>query len=101
MYRTRSINEYFGDDGFGMFVVGTYAADQTSAGMVGYVQTENSQAWLDRLTRGFVRRTVSFEFVSRFEPRRTIKISHQCKFPGTNVHTSGRIDIYHLLLEFL
>src|SRR5258708_14032 len=40
LYRAGSINEYFGDEGLGMFVAGTYAAGEPSAGMIGYVQTK-------------------------------------------------------------
>jgi hypothetical protein len=38
LYRARSVNEYFGNEGVGMFVAGTYAAGETSAGMLGYVR---------------------------------------------------------------
>src|SRR5262245_18762567 len=66
LYRARSTEEYFGDDGLGMFVAGYYAPSETSAGMLGYVQTEDSPAWLDRLTRGFARRSSQLRVCETF-----------------------------------
>ena len=101
LYRPRSIKEYFGDDGLGMFVVGNYAADQTSAGMVGYVQTENRQAWLNRLTRGFVSRSSQLRVCERFRASPDYQDIAAVQISGHDRTTLGRIDIYHLLLEFL
>lgn len=103
LYRTRSVNEYFGDEGLGMFVVGTYAADQTSAGMLGYVQTENSQAWLGRLTRGFVRRSGQLRVCETFRVSPDYQDIAPVQISGheRTSRASGRIVIYHLLLEFL
>jgi len=103
LYRPHSIKEYFGDNGLGMFVAGIYAADESSAGMVGYVQTENSRAWLNRLTRGFVSRTSqlracdTFRVSPDYQDIAALHISGHERTSGV----SGRIDIFHLLLEFL
>jgi hypothetical protein len=101
LYRPRSIQEYFGDDGLGMFVAGIYAAGEFSAGMVGYVQTENSQAWLGRLTRGFVSRTRQLRVCEPFRDSPDCQDIATMQISGHDRKTLGRIDIYHLLLEFL
>jgi hypothetical protein len=71
--------------------------------MIGYVQTDDSQVWLDRLTRGFVRRA------NQLRVCETLRCASDCQDIGAvqisgHQRTSrvlGRIDIYHLLLEFL
>jgi len=103
LYRTGSINEYFGDEGLGMFVAGTYAAGENSAGMLGYVQTEDSQAWLGRLMSGFVSRANQLRAC---EPFRSAPDYQDIAAVQISSHERasrelGRIDIYHLLLAFL
>jgi hypothetical protein len=95
------MKEYFGDDGLGMFVAGTYAASETSAGMLGYVQTEDSPAWLDRLTRGFARRSSQLRVCETFRSAQDYQDIAAVRMSGHDRTTLGRIDIYHLLLEFL
>jgi hypothetical protein len=58
LYRSDSVNEYFGSGGLGMFVEGTYAAEWPSAGMLGYVQSDSRDIWLSRLDQGFAARVV-------------------------------------------
>jgi hypothetical protein len=101
LYRSRSIREYFGDDGLGMFVAGIYAAGEFSAGMVGYVQTENSPAWLGRLARGFARRSSQLRLCETFRSAQDYQDIGAVRISGHDRTTLGRIDIYHLLLEFL
>ena len=103
LYRSGSVNDYFGAEGLGMFVVGTYAARETSAGMLGYVQTEDSQVWVGRLRSGFVSRTNQLRVCETFRSAAdcqdiaTVQISRHERVSKV----LGRIDIYHLLLEFL
>jgi hypothetical protein len=103
LYRRASVNDYFGNEGLGMFVVGTYAADEISAGMLGYVQTEDSRAWLDRLVYGFeglaaqLRVLETFRSAPDYQDIAALQISGHERTPAA----LGRIDIYHLLLEFL
>ena len=58
LYRSDSVNEYFGPSGLQMFVNGEYAAAWSSAGMLGYVQCDTCALWLRRLASGFVVRRV-------------------------------------------
>jgi hypothetical protein len=99
--KRRSIKEYFGDNGLGMFVAGIYAAGESSAGMVGYVQTENSPAWLGRLARGFARRSSQLRVCETFRSAQDYQDIGAVRMSGHDRTTLGRIDIYHLLLEFV
>jgi hypothetical protein len=58
LYRSDSVNEYFGRGGLGMFVEGSYAAEWQSAGMLGYVQSDDCAAWLIRLAKGLKARSI-------------------------------------------
>jgi len=103
LYRSGSVNDYFGATGLSMFIVGTYADKEAYAGMLGYVQTEDSQAWLNRLTHGFVRRTNQLRVCETFRSAADYQDIAAVQISGHD-RTSralGRIDIYHLLLEFL
>jgi hypothetical protein len=102
LYRSGSVAEYLGYDGLGMFVAGNYAAKEPSAGMLGYIQSDDSQTWLDRLEKGFSSRARElavcdpFHAASEYQDIAAVQISgHQ-----RTSSRLGRIDIYHLLLEF-
>jgi hypothetical protein len=103
LYRRGSVNEYFGANGLGMFVAGTYAASETSAGMLGYIQTDDSQAWLGRLARGFASRANQLRACETFgsAPNYQDIAAVQISCHDRSSEAWGRIDIYHLLLEFL
>jgi len=58
LYRSDSVNEYFGPGGLQMFVNGEYAGGWSSAGMLGYVQSDTCAVWLRRLAAGFAARRV-------------------------------------------
>lgn len=106
LYRSDSVNEYFGPGGLQMFVDGEYAGRWSSAGMLGYVQSDTCAGWLRRLASGFAARRVEIcasEGLSDWTP---------AGWQGEGldgVHTSqhdrplenlGPIQIFHLLVEF-
>ena len=103
LYHTGSVNDYFGKDGLEMFITGVYAARETSAGMLGYVQTEDNNSWMRRLTTGFAHRASqlqvceAFQAATEYQGIAAVHISGHERTP----RTLGRIGIYHLLLEFL
>jgi hypothetical protein len=86
-----------------MFITGEYADGWPSAGMLGYVQPESCETWLDRLILGFAARTVEIRAHSSLAAAGWEELTLR------NVHTShhqrglsklGPIQIYHLPLEF-
>lgn len=107
LYRSDSVNEYFGLGGLGMFLNGSYASRWPSAGMIGYVQNENRATWFIRLLHGFGARKNSLDTCieqadlrpaawSNLELAEVQESCHQ-RTPAT----LGKIRIYHLLLEFV
>lgn len=103
LYRSDSVREYFGAGGLQMFIRGEYAHGWPSAGMLGYVQSENCAAWLDRLVSGFVARSVEICACDALAPvgweglgLQNVQVSqHERTLPD-----QGRIRIFHLLIEF-
>lgn len=59
LYRSDSVSEYFGSGGLAMFIEGLYAADRQVAGMLGYVQSDDCEAWWIRLENGLKARSTS------------------------------------------
>jgi hypothetical protein len=64
LYRSDSVNEYFGHGGLLMFVEGTYAAEWPSAAMLGYVQSDDNAVWLNRLDQGIGSRLIPLRISS-------------------------------------
>jgi hypothetical protein len=106
LYRSDSVNEYFGSSGLQMFVHGEYAGNWPSAGMLGYVQSETCDVWLRRVASGFAARRIEIcacEGLPDWLPAGwegvgldSVHTSHHERTP----QDSGRIEIFHLLLEF-
>jgi hypothetical protein len=105
LYRSDSVNEYFGPGGLQMFVNGEYAGGWSSAGMLGYVQCETCAVWLHRLASGFVARRAEIRASEDFPDWAPAGWKDQ----GLDgVHTSqhdrhleklGPIRIFHFLLD--
>jgi hypothetical protein len=104
LYRSGSINEYFGPRGLQMFTRGEFAHEWPSAGMLGYVQSENCSTWLGRLVVGFAARSSDICACSGLTPvgweDLRLEGVHTSQHQRTLPTTQGPIEILHLLLEF-
>lgn len=107
LYRSDSVSEYFGTSGLEMFLRGAYASEWESAGMLGYVQSDNKAVWLNRLARGFSSRKNKLNVCSdqpgwespSWSNSSLTDVQESCH--GRTPDTLGRVKIYHLLLELL
>lgn len=105
LYRSDSVNEYFGEDGLGCFLAGRYGSHEPAGGMLGYIQTDTSTGWLHRLKIGFAERTQVLSVVQGttlaeaegLQDLAPLQVSRHCRQPAT----LGQIEIFHLLLDFL
>lgn len=105
LHRSDSVREYFGSDGLGCFIVGRYAAHETSGGMLGYVQTLTSAEWLRRLRQGFADcaqelRVVRGTTLSRADDLQDLG-PLQRSYHDREPAELGQIEIFHLQLNFL
>lgn len=105
LYRSDSVSEYFGAAGVQMFVDGTYAAEWPS-GMLGYVQSDDCNAWLGRLAEGFVARRTQLKACAERPGLETVGwIGDALDSVQSSCHDRttiglGRIAVIHLLLDF-
>lgn len=107
LYRSDSIGEYFGPRGLEMFLNGTYASRWPSAGMLGYIQTDTRARWLENLRKGFLSRKAELNVCAdqhgwksaQWSEDGLEEVEESChnRMPST----LGKIEIYHLLLEFV
>jgi hypothetical protein len=107
LYRSDSVSEYLGEGGLQMFINGRYAAGWPSVGMIGYVQTDNCAIWLARIAAGLAAHRDELRIGQGQAPWES------AGFVGDNVEPArisshervpsnlGRIEICHLLLQFL
>jgi hypothetical protein len=106
LYRSDSANEYFGVGGLTMLLEGSYAANWPSAGMLGYVQSDNCATWISRLETGLETRLTLLQITDEHpgwtsaqwteEGLREARISSHRR----TQKDLGPILIYHLLLAF-
>ena len=107
LYRSDSVNEYFGVAGLQMLVNGTYASEWPSAGMIGYVQSDSSSTWASRLADGFMsRRTQLAVCAGRPTWGATGWVGDGLDSVQSSCHERtkgdlGQIEVYHLLLDFI
>ncbi|MBM3891851.1 MAG: hypothetical protein FJ388_22275 [Verrucomicrobia bacterium] len=97
-----SVKHYLGDSGLGRFVAGFYAATDSAAGMLGYVQRGEVAEWADKLSAQVREDATSLPCasgarwqLSRFQagPANTFQSKHRRR-NGTS------IEIYHTLFRF-
>ncbi len=101
LYRQDSVNEYFGDGGLLLFVTGQYAPDWPSAGMLGYIQSEDESTWHSRLAAGLAARTGKLRVCAETEGWESFApaLNRTCHQRGEVA--LGRIDIFHCLLTVI
>jgi len=100
LHRSDSVNEYLGVNGIGMFITGLYAKEWSSAGMLGYVQSDNCAAWLAAIERGMSSREIFRSVRLRnagweTEGLQEVKESYHDRAPKS----LGPVSMYHLLID--
>ena len=103
LYRSDSVSQYYGTEGLLMFVKGQYAAEWPSAGMLGYVQTKTCAEWLATLAAGLADRQAETLLVKTgWEPAMWEDAFNEVRVSShrRSLHGLGKIEIFHLLLDF-
>lgn len=106
LYRRGSAGEYFGSSGLGMFLTGSYASEWPSAGMLGYVQSENCENWGLALAKKLAERKAHYAVCGDrpvwqpvgWQTRQLPAVMES--WHQRQPTTLGRVAIYHLLLDF-
>jgi len=106
LYRSDSVNEYFGPRWLQMFISGEYAAGWSSAGMLGYVQSDTCAVWLRRLAAGLASRRVEIcasEGFPDWAPAGWQGVGLDGVHTSLHdrpLHNLSQIQIFHLLVDF-
>ena len=102
--KTHRTSTYLGDDGLGCFLSGHYAANEDTAGMLGYIQSGSASSWSKKIEKLLAEKATEYSVCKgtswqRYSlqngPRHTYGSSH------TRRNGHGNIHIYHTLLIFL
>lgn len=101
--RYHPVGKYLGDDGLGCFLSGRYAASETRAGMLGYVQRGDEPTWASRIeadiTNGVDRFRVTADGNWECHPL-IADLPHTYTTCHNREKQLGKIRIYHSLLRF-
>ncbi len=88
-----TLKKYLGSDGLGCFLTGKYPATHGEAGMLGYVQSGETDEWHKRLKQQLASQGATETFRCSL-PLHTCESKH-------SLSTSGVITIHHILLPFV
>jgi hypothetical protein len=98
------VSRYLGADGLGCFLSGSYAGAERQGGMLGYVQSDDEQAWAAKIDKVFTSSPTSFGLQTKRSHFRLYQISAQLHHTYVSEHrrtTDGkRLQIYHSFLIF-
>lgn len=86
------VSGYLGKDGLGCFLSGAYAAEVDFGGMLGYIQSEDVEAWTGRIQKRLHEDGLAWSTVG--SPTPTRRAVHRRQNPMKT------IAIYHTLLSF-
>ncbi len=93
---------YLGGEGLQRFLNGIYAGDYTEAGMLGYVQCDTVDQWVDRLKIAIEDDANSDNKLLLKSPQRGVRIIDEIPQEWVSEHdryTGGSIIIYHILFD--
>ena len=98
-----SEKQYLGEEGLGCFLCGDYARDDTRAGMLGYVQSDDEQTWAAKLEQLLLAEDAAHSVLPGRGWRHESVIPELPHTYRSN-HRRGKgmkpIEIYHTLLRF-
>jgi hypothetical protein len=100
--KTHRESYYLGEEGLGCFINGVYAKDFDEAGMLGYVQCDTLDQWVERLKLAIENDAKSDNKLLLKSPQREIQIIDEVSQEWVSEHnrnTGRSISIYHILLD--
>ncbi len=96
------VSEYKGSKGLGEFISGNYASESDTAGMLGYVQSDNCDYWAEEVSFALNKDKKQMYLLREGDWRKSrFENINNCYETKHNRPTVKRIIlIYHLLLDF-
>ena len=100
--RNNRAGKYFGEDGLGRFLEGSYAANQDIGGMLGYVTSEDCDAWAKKLAKSLDRKKHKVTSDGAWVPMQENKNrSATYRTRHRRLKKLPPIEIHHLLISFV
>lgn len=100
--KTHRESYYLGEEGLGCFINGAYARNFDEAGMLGYVQCDTVDQWVERLKFAIDNDAKSDNKLLLKTTQREIQVINEVSQEWVSEHnrnTGGSISIYHILLD--
>jgi hypothetical protein len=97
-----TVGKYLGKEGLGEFIAGNYAAGDDTAGMLGYVQSDDCDYWARKISDDMRKKKNEVGLIKGGQwQKANLDNFHQCYQTRHNRPTVNReLLVYHLLLVF-
>lgn len=97
------VSGYLGKDGLGCFLTGKYPSPHHEAGMLGYIQNDDEDAWAKKIASSLDNTPKKYLLSAKGEWRR-VQVTVACPHTYQTVHatpkSNGRLTVHHVLLCF-
>jgi len=95
-----TVGKYIGKEGLGEFIVGNYAADDDTAGMLGYVQSDDCDYWAREIsvTLEKKKRDIGLIEGDQWQKAHFDDVDHCYKTRHNRPRIERELLVYHLLL---
>ncbi len=96
-----TVGKYVGKEGLGEFIAGNYAAEDDTAGMLGYVQSDDCDYWAGKISEsiGKKKREVRLKKGGQWQKAHFDGIDHCYKTRHNRPSIKCELLVYHLLLD--
>ena len=96
------VADYLGENGLGCFLACQYSAEDSDAGMLGYIRTDSPEEWADKIEKNLKGPAGKYAVCSGYGWRKhSFKNGPTHTFHTRHHRTNGHeIEIYHSLLLF-
>ena len=95
------VRKYVGKTGLGEFISGNYAPECDTAGMLGYVQSDDCDYWSEQISNALnKKREVRLIKGDRWQKTDFENINDCYKTRHNRLRSKGELLVYHLLLDF-
>jgi hypothetical protein len=97
-----TVGKYLGKEGLGEFIAGNYAADDDTAGMLGYVQSDNCDYWAREISETIEKKKQEVGLIERdqWQKAHFEYVDHCYKTRHNRPRIKRELLVYHLLLAF-
>jgi len=97
-----SVTNYIGNEGLGEFIAGNYALDDDTAGMLGYVQSDNCDYWAREISETLEKKKREVGLIERdqWQKAHFDYVDHCYKTRHNRPRIKRELLIYHLLRAF-